>query len=88
MADSGEMINLENRPFHRAYMDHKLLCPSHHPYLPHSRAARVMKTTGDESGTCHCSKGAKRRKRGVPRANSASLARISYLVSKYVIQRT
>ena len=27
------------------------LSPSHHPFLPHSRAARVVKTTGDESGT-------------------------------------
>ena len=27
----------------------RLLPPSHHPFLPHSRAARVMKTTGDES---------------------------------------
>ena len=26
-----------------------LLLPSHHPFLPHSRAARVMKATGDES---------------------------------------
>jgi len=27
MADGGDMVNLENRPFHCAYLSHKLPCP-------------------------------------------------------------
>ena len=27
MADCGEILNLENRPFHRAYLSRKLPCP-------------------------------------------------------------
>ena len=26
MADGGEILNLENRPFHRAYLSRKLPC--------------------------------------------------------------